>query len=87
MHTSNKWIEDGCVVLQVYLDKWKWGSCEEKLLEDNVAISVLNSHGTLKNNEIKNFEPWEKKTILKISLELPKRRIFGTTGYKRYRNI
>lgn len=56
-------------------------------MEDNVAISVLNSQGTLKNNEIKNFEPWEKKTILKISLELPKRRIFGTTGYKRYRNI
>lgn len=56
-------------------------------MEGNVAISVLKSHGTLKNIEIKNFEPWEKKTILKLSLELPKRRIFGATGYKRYRII
>lgn len=55
-------------------------------MEGNVTISVLISHGTLKNNEIKNVESWKKKT-LKISLELTKRRIFSATGYKRYRNI
>ena len=87
MHTSNKWIEDGCVVLQVYLDKRKWGSCEEKLLEGNVAISVLKSHGTLKNFEIRILNLGKKKTILKISLELTKWRIFGATGYKKYQNI
>ena len=55
-------------------------------MEGNVTISVLKSHGTLKNNEIKNVESWKKKT-LKISLELTKRRIFGATGYKKYQNI
>ena len=50
MYTSNKWIEDGGVVLQVYLDKQKWGSSEEKLLEGNVRITILKSlaYGMLK---------------------------------------